>query len=122
MFLIIQHKSGLFLLGHENVLIHVQVGKQAQFLMDDADTVLPGFRGILKSHFLVPHIQGACAGLFNSGNDFHQGRLARPIFPNQHIYLAGKHIKGNLVQGLGTRINLVNLLCVKADALPAFNC
>ena len=89
MYLVIQnHLSLCLFLVHIDVLVYIQIREQAQFLMDNADTVLPGLCGILKEYFFIPDIHLAFIGLFNSGNHLHQGGLSGAILSDQHVDLA----------------------------------
>ena len=88
MYLVIQDNLALgFLFVHIDVLVYIQVWEQAQFLVDDADSVLPCLCRILEEYFLIPDIHLAFIRLFDSGNHLHQGGFAGAILSDQHVNL-----------------------------------
>ena len=106
-----------FFARHKDILINVQIGEQAQLLMNDSDPVRAGLGGIPKGNLLIIHVQLAGAGLLNARDDFHQCGFSRSVFADQHVHLAPEHLKRHIVQRLGARVDLTDMLRPEADLL-----
>ena len=113
MFVIVQKQAFLLFMSHKDILVHRQIRKKAQFLMDNTDAPRSGCIGILKNDFPSVHVHFAGARLLDSRNHFHQGGFPGTVLTNQYIHLPFEKVKGNLVQCLCAGVNLIYLFAME---------
>ena len=86
--------------------------------MDDGDAGLLRLADMGEMHRLPPPKDLSGIPLIDPGQDFHQGRLARPIFPDQGHDPTRVDLEIHLVQDLVSGKGFVNPLHVKDRLFP----
>ena len=84
----------------ENVLGGGQMRHQVKFLMDDIDAHILSRARIRNGNFFAFNLNGAAVGLINTGENFHEGGFARPIFAHQGQHFTGMKVKLCLTQSM----------------------
>ncbi len=93
-----------------DVLPDREVAHQREFLVDDADAeILRRFRRG-QGHFLTVEQDAAAIGVIDTGQAFHQRRLARAVFAHQGMDLAGVKVEIDRLQRVDTGKALVDPL------------
>ena len=94
----------------EEVLHDRELGKQAELLVDDADTGGVGGPGIVEVRFLAVDQGPSIVFAVHPCDDLDQGGLARPVFSDQGVDPAAAKGDVHLFQGLHTREALAEVL------------
>ena len=117
------HEEALFLLVvHVDVLRNSEIREEAQLLVDDAYALGPGGGGVLERDLLSLHVELAAGGLLDAGDDLHESALAGAVFAYEHVHLASQHVEGDVVEGLGAGVYLVDLLAVQDNIRIVKHC
>ena len=74
--------------ANEQVLCHVQLGRDGQFLIHTGNTLGNAFGGGLEAHGLSVDQVIAAVPLVGAGHDLDQCRFSRAVLTAQRVYLA----------------------------------
>src|SRR5262249_28856466 len=86
----------------EDVLFDRQVGEEVELLIDDADPeTLRLVRGGQRDRLTVQHDLPLVRRV-DTGEDFHEGRLARPVFADERHTFTGIDLEADRLQCLDT--------------------
>ena len=88
------------LTAHENVLRDRQIEEQRRLLIDDSNPRVTGVRGPAQDNLASVHEETSHVRLMDAAEDFHQGRLAGPVLPDQRMRLAGVQVKRHIFEGV----------------------
>ena len=66
---------------------------EVEFLVDDGDACRCCILGVFETDGMTIHVDGSFIGRNHSGEDLHEGGLARPVLANDgidHAFMKGK--------------------------------
>ena len=100
---------------HEDVVAHVHVGREAQFLMDDRDAEVARFGGRIERHRFAIENDRARSRLDDARKHFHQRRFASAVFAEKRRDLTTANLEIHALQGMNATIGFGNVVCGKND-------
>jgi len=82
----------------EEVSTHVEILGEAEFLMDQCDAHRERIANSSKFDGVSIELQSSLIWLIDSGENFHQRRLSRPVFTDQCNHFPGMDIEVDLIE------------------------
>ena len=84
----------------KNILGDVEVGEEAQFLVNGGDAAPGGLARVGQAHHFTVQADLTPVRLVHPGDDFHQGRFPGPVFAQQRVHLARAQVELHAAQGM----------------------
>ncbi|VXC58266.1 hypothetical protein HALO98_70574 [Vreelandella titanicae] len=83
----------------EDIIHGVQIGDQAEFLEDDTDARVEGVLVAMEIAYLAIDVDLTFILSVDAAENFHQSRLAGPVFAKQSMHLASMDIERYIREG-----------------------
>ena len=100
----VEHAEAVPMLSsQEDVLVHRELGDQVELLVDHRDAAVLGLAGVLERRRLPVDEQRALELRVDAAHDAHEGRLPRPVLPNEGVDLSHAHIERHVLERDDTR-------------------
>src|SRR5216683_2967229 len=89
---------------------------QPEVLMNEAKARRVGRRGVAEPELgTLDRAGGAVVGVVKPGENLDEGRLARSVLADERVHLADAYLQAHVVQGLGTREGLADVVQAEDD-------